>query len=283
MKLAGHTHGVQDICSDVFEMVDRVAALGFEGLEMAARSGVVLVDSTKRERNRLRGHIARAGLELVNIACYAGEGTDGLNAVDKSVRRRAEAGIRDHLLLAEALGSPCVRVFPGGKPGDEGVVADPQRALELSVSGIQRLATVAMDLGIILLIENHPNSIAGSAEETVTIIEAVGHPNVRILYEPSNLLVYAGRDDHRRGFDVQKSWIRHVHIKDQVQKPNGDYEVTVAGHGILPWGDIVGWLKDAVYQHFLSFELAWTKDLDRREQELREGIEFIRRSIGGGG
>ena len=90
MKLAGHTHGVQDICSDVLEMIDRVAVLGFDGLEMAARSGVVTVDSGKGERDLLRSHIDRGGLELVNIACYAGEGSDGLNAADRGVRSGAE-------------------------------------------------------------------------------------------------------------------------------------------------------------------------------------------------
>ena len=104
----------------------------------------------------------------------------------------------------------------------------------------------------------------------------MGRPNVGILYEPSNLLVYAGRDDHQLGFELQKSFIRHVHIKDQVRKPNGEYEATVAGRGILPWGEIVGWLGRAGYDHFLSFELAWTRDIDKREQELSEGSEDVR-------
>ena len=46
MKLAGHTHGVQEICADVFEMVDRIAELGFDGLELAARPRVLTVDSS---------------------------------------------------------------------------------------------------------------------------------------------------------------------------------------------------------------------------------------------
>ena len=190
MKLAGHTHGVQEICRDVFEMVDKIAALGFEGLEMAAVPRVFTVDSKKPERQRLRTHLERSGLEFVNIACYSGEGLEGLNAADETIRAKAGRDIEDHLRLAADIGSPCVRVFPGGELGQEGVVADRRHALELSVNGLERLAATAADLGLILLIENHPNSMACSAEETVEIVEAVARPNVRILYEPSNLLVW---------------------------------------------------------------------------------------------
>lgn len=270
MKLAGHTHGVRDMCRDVFEMIDSLAALGFNGLEMAATPTVLSVDTSAQERKRLRSHIAQSGLELVNIACYAGEAQHGFNADDQAVRQKATRDIEDHLRLASDVGSPCMRVFPGGEPGRDGVIPDPQRAFKMSVRGIQNVATVAMDLNVTLLIENHPESIAGSAEQTVRLVEAVARPNVRILYEPSNLLVYAGRDDHSHGFDIQKSWIRHVHIKDQIRKPDGRYDVAVAGRGIVPWLDIVGWLGSTGYDGFLSFELAWTNDLSRRKEELKE-------------
>ena len=280
MKLAGHTHGVRDICGDVFEMIDSLAALGFNGLEMAARPPVLNVATSEQERARLRSHIGQSGLQLVNIACYAGEAQHGLNAADQAVRDKATRDIENHLRLAADVGSPCMRVFPGGEPERHGVISDPQKAFEISVSGIQRLATVAVDLNVTMLIENHPESIAGSAEQTVRLVEAIARPNVRILYEPSNLLVFAGRDDHRHGFEVQKSWIRHVHIKDQIRKPDGTYEVTVAGRGIVPWSDIVGWLGSTGYDGFLSFELAWTSDQSRREEELKEGLAYFARLIG---
>ena len=277
MKLAGHTHGVQGICSDVLAMVDKIAELGFQGLELAARERVFTVESSRQEHERLRKHIEQSGLEPVNIACYAGEGAEGLNAADQAVRELAERGIEAHLRLARDLGFPCVRTFPGGAPNCDGVVADAQRAFDLSVSGLQRVANLADDLGVTMLIENHPASIACSAGETVKLVEAVDRPNVCILYEPSNLLVFAGEEDHRRGFELQKRWIRHTHIKDQVRNADGSYATTVPGRGILPWADIFGWLGDMGHPSFLSFEAAWTDDLARREEELKEGIAFMRR------
>ncbi len=279
MKLAGHTHAFREVGLDVFTTVDRIAALGFDGIEVAARPGVFTVEASPQQRADLRAHIARSGLELVNIACYSGGEEHGLNAADGSVRAAAERGIEKHLHLAADLGSPCVRVFPGGEPGHDGVRADPRRALEMSVSGIQRLATLAMDLGVTLLIENHPYSIAGSAEQTVRIVEAVARPNVRILYEPSNLLVYAGRDDHHHGFDIQKLWIHHVHIKDHIRKPDGTYDAAVPGRGIMPWPDILAWLVSATYHSFLTLELAWTDDLENRQSELEEGLAHLRSLI----
>ena len=283
MKLAGHTHAFREVRLDVFAIVDRIAALGFDGIEVAARSGVFTVEASRQQRADLRAHVARAELKLVNIACYAGEGEHGLNAADAAVRAAAERDIEKHLKLAADLGSPCVRVFPGGEPGHDAVMADPRRAFETSVSGMQRLATLAVDLSITLLIENHPFSIAGSAEQTVRIVEAIARPNVRILYEPSNLLVYAGRDDHHHGFDIQKSWIHHVHIKDHVRKPDTTYDAAVPGRGIMPWPDIVGWLGSAAYGSFLTFELAWTDDLENRQSELEEGIAHLRSLIGATG
>lgn len=281
--LAGHTHGVQKICRDVFDMVDRIAALGFDGLELAAMPGVLTVHSRKEERERLRRHVEQSGLALANIACYAGGAECGLNAADEAVRQKAAGEIEAHLALAADLGSPCVRVFPGGDPGREGVVADPRRAFELSVAGLQRLAALAEDQGVIMLIENHPASIAGGAAETVKLVQAIDRPNVRILYEPSNLLVYAGEEDHRRGFEVQRRWIRHTHIKDQAPAPDGTYRAAVPGRGILPWPDIIKWLKEIVYPHFLSFEVAWTDDLSKREAELKEGLEHMRSLIAAAG
>jgi len=278
VKLAGHTHAVQEICSDVLAMVDKLAELGFQGLELAARESVFTVESSRQEHERLRKHIEQSGLEPVNIACYAGEGAKGLNATDQAVRELAERNIEAHLHLASNLGFACVRTFPGGGPGSAGVVADAQQAFDLSVGGLQRLAKLADDLGVTMLIENHPASIACSAGETVKVVEAADRPNIRILYEPSNLLVFAGEEDHQRGFELQKRWICHTHIKDKTQNSNGGYATTVPGRGILPWMDILGWLGDMDYPFFLSFEAAWTDDITRREEELKEGIAFMRGS-----
>lgn len=61
--------------------------------------------------------------------------------------------------------------------------------------------------------ENHDTGIMGTPELLVELLEKVGSPNVGVIYEPYNLMEQASYD-YRKGLEVMRDHIPHVHFKD---------------------------------------------------------------------
>jgi len=217
---------------------------------------------------------------IVNLASYAGE-RDGLNSDDPHVREETIQKQKEHILLAHDLDCRRARVFTGRERREE--TLEWNKAFEHSVIGFRELGEFAEKYGVTLLVENHPKSMAVSAQQTVNLVEAIGMKNVRILYDPSNLIVYAGEMDVERDFQLQRNYIAHVHVKDQVMLEDGRCVDAVPGRGAIPWKKILSLLKGIDYNGFLTMEYqrGWksTGWLPDPEIGLKEGLEFLNRCL----
>ncbi len=131
--------------------------------------------------------------------------------------------------------------------------------------------------------ENHHLTITCSAQQTVDLVKAVDRENVRILYDPSNLIVYAHDQDVAGNFKIQREFIAYVHMKDQLVLGDGSYADTVIGRGVVPWPKILQLLQDIHYKGFLAMEYQRgrqsTKRLPDPDIGLKEGLDFLKRTL----
>lgn len=256
------------------ESLALISELGFDGVEIIRDDGYPCGLPTRpeaRQVRELRTQLDDLGLRVADLVPYVRD----INARDASVRRDRIDDMRRSIDLAVEIGSPSVRVWAGVDP-------DPGHEVEqfdLLVDGLQVLARDAEASGLALVVENHMGSHAVSSDATVAIVEAVGSPQVGILYDPANLLVL-GESDYRRALRLQAPHIRHVHFKDVDVLGEGRHMPQIVGEGEVPWEWLLPALIDSGYDGFVTteFEKRWHPDeLPSSREGLAHELSALKR------
>lgn len=178
-----------------------------DSLEQLARLGVTrAVAGPGRGRgDRWSTEAARFGAGLLlHHACFAPADQPywNLAAGDEDMRRRAVEGASETMREAAALGGPFYSVHPGyaleltvgadRKP--VGVETSRSRALDQLCRSLDRLAELADDLGIALLVENRPGArgtlpMWQEPAEIHQTLDRVGAPPLGLLLDVGHLLL----------------------------------------------------------------------------------------------
>jgi L-ribulose-5-phosphate 3-epimerase len=94
-------------------------------------------------------------------------------------------------------------------------------------SRVRRLANIAADNGVILLLETGQET----AQELRHFLEELDHASVGINFDPANMILY-DKGDPVEAVRILSPWIRHLHVKDAVRTSRpGTWGSEV------PWGD----------------------------------------------
>lgn len=172
---------------DDADLIRATAETGYDGIELADPA--------------LWPRIADAGLA---IASHGGHDSIevGLNRPDQ--HDRIEREVTERLALAQRWGIPTLICFSGnrdGVPDEAGAAA--------TVAGLQRVAKAAEDAGVTLALEllnsrvDHPGYQCDRSAWGVGVVEAVGSPRVRLLYDVYHMQIMEGdvirtiRDSHQ--------------------------------------------------------------------------------------
>jgi sugar phosphate isomerase/epimerase len=252
------------------------ARLGFDGIELICqnyRCGVspeVALDDAAALGRRAAGQ----GVPITVLSAYekriANPATEVRAAAVERLRRSVE--------IAAALGASGVRVLAGEETAD----AQWPDALERLVASIREISRHAATHGIMLLIENHMDTMAVSAARTVAICASVDRPNVGILFDPANLATL-GAEDFMTAFALQRHWIRHVHVKDAVTDARTRRSV-IPGTGHDPWPKLLRTMQaDGYAGHYsIEYERRWLAHLPPAEQALPQARDFVARQLAAG-
>ena len=115
----------------------------------------------------------------------------GLNRVDQ--HGRIEEAVRSAIATAERLKIPNVICFSGNREG-----LDDARGIEITVAGLRRLAPMAEEAGVTLVLEllnskvDHPDYQADNTAWGVQVCQAVGSPRVKLLYDIYHMQIMEG-------------------------------------------------------------------------------------------
>lgn len=108
----------------------------------------------------------------------------------------------------------------------------------------------AQDHDIMLLHENEKGIYGDTPERCLDLLESLGSDRVGMTFDPANF-VQCDVETYPKAFDMLKSHIRYMHIKDALYS---NHQVVPAGHGDGRLGDILSGLKDQGFKGFLSIE-----------------------------
>jgi sugar phosphate isomerase/epimerase len=244
---------VQDASAQV--VAERARDAGFHAIEWGIGPGQV----ARGARSEVRGLLelsAFNGLEIVAVTVQGGRAT-----LD------TPASIKPVVAFAAALDAPFLRLWTPGWDG--GPVAAERKTRRAALA---RAIEITAAAGVVLLLENHPDSLAPSTTLTRELIDGYDPAQVGVLWDPGNGII-EGHLDPRLAIADLGDYLHHVHVKNIAWRRSGgvwSWSYAPLATGMLDWSALLAALQTAGYRGRLSIDhLPGASSLPALRRELR--------------
>jgi sugar phosphate isomerase/epimerase len=212
-----------------------------------------------------------------------------LATMERHPRFREHMGFLERFIeLAKAWNAPYIRTFGftrdvgGGNPSprsaDGGGIAE--ETLAKIGKGLRLACERAAGEGLSLALENARSLYANTGGNMGRVLEAVGHPALKIIWDPANAFV-AG-EDPARGFEAVRGRIVDVHCKDAVvvDEASGLTAWARIGEGGTDWERQLALVADEPVGT-LTIETHWHPAGQSRADNTRQTFSSLRELLGG--
>jgi sugar phosphate isomerase/epimerase len=215
------------------------ADLGLAGLELRTVDGEPVDRVSARA---LAEAVAAAGLVVPAIDTTLGNWETPVTA---DFAGELEL-LRCSAAVAHELGCRFLRIMSYPNDGLE-----PERWRDEAIRRVAALAREAERLDVVLLHENCAGWAGQGPDEAVQLLEAVASPNLQLLFDPGNCVVYG--IDPLELLEATVDHVAHVHVKD-ARRSDGTTVFTAPGEGDARLGECLDLLERAGYSGWLSIE-----------------------------
>lgn len=257
----------------LLESIDRIAALGFGGLEiMCDKPHLYPPDFGEAEVAAVRAALETRGLAITNLNCFTlfAVGDTYLPSWIEADSARREIRTRhtlDCLRVAEALDAGCISVPPGG-PLESGM--DRSDAYRLFAAGLERVLPDAEAKGIRVLIEPEPELLLENSREFSEFIRDLRSPALGLNFDIGHF--YCVGEDPAEIFETLREWVGHVHVEDIAA--NRVHEHLIPGRGAIPFAEVFRAMARTAYEGDICLELY--PYVDDPDGAGRESLEYLR-------
>lgn len=238
-----------------------IAGCGLKYVELAAIAGhtdhVVPDGMTDSDYAALNTLLKDHGLTAVSVSGH----------VDPTQPENIQK-MKDRVVLANRVGAKFLNTLSGHPHTED----ETQRLF----AQMRKLGDFARDHDVTICFETH-GGIMGKSADCRKTVEAINHPNVRINYDPANIIYFIG-DRPEEDIHGVIGLISHFHIKDKLGGP-GEWNFPAIGSGTIDFPTVIGPLLASGYDGPFSFELEFTPEgLESSEavdEALRESVEYV--------
>jgi sugar phosphate isomerase/epimerase len=233
---------------DFEENVARIAACGYDGVELAVRDPK-LVDTDQLERI-----VTRHKLKVPAIGTGQAWGEEALSFTDPDpqVRRAATERIKSHIPLAARFGAVIIIGLIRGvvKPG-----VRPAQAMDWLFDALKEICEAALSRGVRLALEpinRYETSLINTVSQGLELLEGVGADNLGLLLDTFHMNI----EEANIGASIRAcgSNIFHFHVADSNRWYPG------AGH--LDFKSILQALSSTRYTGYVSGEFVPQPDAE---------------------
>ena len=239
-KLGCSTHSYSKFSLE--RALDGIARCGLKYVELAAIAGhtdhVVPENMSDADYDALNKALADRGLEAISISGHVDPTQEG------SIQK-----LKNRIILANKVGAEFVNTLAGHPHTDEETQA--------LFAELRKIGDFAREHDVTVCFETH-GGIMGKSADCRKTIETINHPNIRINYDPANIIYFIGdrpEDDIHGVIDL----ISHFHIKDKIGGPN-EWNFPAIGTGTIDYKKVIGSLLASGYTGPFSFELEFTPE-----------------------
>ena len=246
MKLGYTTWGMPELSIDV--AVDHIAALGYDGIEIAVLPGWTTAIDTldAAERKRILKLVNDKGLTISAVSGHA-----SLLDSDPAVNARNLQRLKDAIDLAVEWAQdgrvPYVNTLSGGRTADW----DAQK--ELFAERLLPAAEYAEAKGVVLAMEPHVDGLVDMPDRTVTILNMVNSPALKVNFDISHFDIMGMSTEE--SVSILAPYSVHTHVKDQRGRyPN--YEFLTPGEGDFDYVEYLTVMQKYGYDGFINAEVS---------------------------
>jgi len=244
-------------CS-VFEAVEKIASIGYKGVELLADVPHLYADSvTESDLEKLKEILDRTGMVVANINANTAMGYYGrqfweplfepsLANPDQALRRWRIDYSKKCIDMAQVLGAPCVSITSGRLVSG----SSPEESTNLFRDSLMELLDYAKDASIRVGIEYEPGLLIERYEELAAFLQEMDS-----VYLGANLDL---GHSHVLGESPEKvigglsSKIFHVHVEDIRARKH--YHL-IPGTGDMDFAELFSMLERHSYEGFATVEL----------------------------
>jgi sugar phosphate isomerase/epimerase len=256
----------------VYEAVEKIGHLGFRGVEiMCDRPHLYPPDFGEENRTRLKALIDDQGLKVTNLNSFTlfAVGDTYLPSWIEPQEERREIRIQHTLQclkVADFFGCRNISVPPGGPVGE----ISREKAMTLFHRGLERVAPLAQELDIMILVEPEPDLLMENTREFKEFIVDVKSPAIGVNFDIGHF--FCAGEDPSEAFEELFEWIGHVHLEDIAA--NRAHNHLVLGHGAIQFQEVFKTMINLGYEGDVSLELY--PYVDTPEEAGRESLEYLR-------
>lgn len=182
-------------------------------------------------------------LDIAVLGCYL-----NLAHPDPNKLREIKEKYYGNMRVASLCGASMVGTETGAPNAEYKLDANTHtdEALDTFMRNLEDVVTAAEDYGVTIAIEPVWNHIVYNPKRALQVIRSMGSRNLRIIFDPVNLLCMENADDRENVFaeaaDLLGEYIAMVHIKDFVRR-DGKLVSVAAGTGEMDYSNILRYLK----------------------------------------
>ena len=256
----------------VYEAVEKIGRLGFGGVEiMCDRPHLYPPDYDEKNLTRLKTLIDDQGLKVTNLNSFTlfAVGDTYLPSWIEPREERREIRIQHTLQclkVADFFGCKNISVPPGGPVGE----ISREKAMTLFHRGLERVAPLAQELDIKILVEPEPDLLMENTREFKEFIVDVKSPAIGVNFDIGHF--FCAGEDPSGALEELFEWTGHVHLEDIAS--NRAHNHLVLGHGAIQFQEVFKTMINLGYEGDVSLELY--PYVDTPEEAGRESLEYLR-------
>ena len=243
MKIGANTMiWAGDFTHEHLPLIDKVAAIGFDVIEILVTSATPRFDA-----NQVRNRIRDAGLQCSVSASLTAE--HDLSSANKEVRDRGISFLKSVVGTAEAIGAKIVAGPLYAKIGRLQFLSREARAKERdrSADALRQVAKTAESRGVHLAVEvlnRFESDFLNIAEDAVPFVEAIGSPAVGIHLDTFHMSI----EEKDVGAAIRRAGthLKHMHMSEN--------DRGTPGQGQVRWNEVRQALQEVGYSGFLVIE-----------------------------
>lgn len=191
----------------------------------------------------LKKVFAKEDVDIAVLGCYL-----NLATPDKEALRKNQEIYKAHLRFASILGCGVVGTETGA-PNKEYKYEEAchtEEALQTFITNLRPVVRCAENAGVIFALEPVYKHIMWNPEQTRKVLDAIDSPNLRIIFDPVNLLDisnYERRDEiFAEAMETFGDEIAMIHLKDFAVE-EGKLNACAAGSGMMNYDAILKYAK----------------------------------------
>ena len=235
------------------EALERCARLAFDRVEiMTSPPFVWPAHLGPFERRRLRRQLERLGLEATSLNPTFLD--LNLISLNPAIRSASIAEVKETIRLAADIGAAVVVISAGRR---HPLIPSPfEDAESLALDVIGDCARLCGELGVTLGVENIPSLFVQTVAQLVGLVEAVGSPHCRIVYDVANAHMV---EEPASGLRTVAPYLALVHYSDTTKRK---WEHLPIGMGEVDFAAATEMLREINYEGTVVLETTYPEDPD---------------------